>query len=61
VLFQEAATHPLCKKFQLKDFLLSEITRLPKYPLLIDKLLKYTQRKLLRDGIVANVSRSINQ
>ena len=42
---QDAGAHPLCSKHQLKDLLLCEISRLSKYPLLIDYLLKHTQRK----------------
>jgi len=41
---QDAASHWLCGKQQLKDLLLCEISRLTKYPLLIDNLLKHTQR-----------------
>jgi len=46
VCHQEAGTNPLCEKLQLKDLLPFEISRLAKYPLLIDRLIKYTQRKL---------------
>ena len=45
VYHQEAATNPLCDKLQLKDLLMFEVSRLVKYPLLIDSLLKHTQRK----------------
>lgn len=40
---QEAASHPLCRRLELKDLIPTEMQRLTKYPLLIENLLKYTQ------------------
>ncbi|XP_041372908.1 rho guanine nucleotide exchange factor 11-like isoform X4 [Gigantopelta aegis] len=39
----EAAMNPLCRRFELKDLIPTQMQRLTKYPLLIDQLLKYTQ------------------
>ena len=39
------ASNPLCRRLELKDFLPTAMQRLTKYPLLIDNLLKYTQRE----------------
>ena len=47
MLLQEAASHPLCRRLELKDLIPTAMQRLTKYPLLIESLLKYTQCKLL--------------
>jgi Rho guanine nucleotide exchange factor 12 len=39
---QNAALDPLCKKQELKDFVLKIMVRLTKYPLLVDSLIKCT-------------------
>lgn len=44
VLFvQECEASPHCRRLQLKDLLVSEMQRLTKYPLLLDKIVKYTE------------------
>lgn len=39
---QEAASHRLCRRLQLKDIIPVEMQRLTKYPLLLDNIAKYT-------------------
>ncbi|CAM9760238.1 unnamed protein product [Lampetra fluviatilis] len=42
-LMMEAESKPKCRRLQLKDFMLTEMQRLTKYPLLLQNILKYTQ------------------
>lgn len=42
-LAQECEASPQCRRLQLKDLLVSEMLRLTKYPLLLDKIIKYTE------------------
>jgi len=39
---QAAAKDPLCKRFQLKDFLPQVMSRLAKYPLIVASIIKCT-------------------
>ncbi|KAM4714008.1 rho guanine nucleotide exchange factor 11 [Anableps anableps] len=39
----ECEASPQCRRLQLKDLLVSEMQRLTKYPLLLDKIIKYTE------------------
>ncbi|XP_043952793.1 rho guanine nucleotide exchange factor 11 isoform X7 [Gambusia affinis] len=41
-IIQECEASPQCRRLQLKDLLVSEMLRLTKYPLLLDKIIKYT-------------------
>ncbi|KAJ8007580.1 hypothetical protein DPEC_G00095510 [Dallia pectoralis] len=41
-IIQECEASPHCRRLQLKDLLVSEMQRLTKYPLLLDKILKHT-------------------
>uniref|UniRef100_UPI00358E482C rho guanine nucleotide exchange factor 11-like n=1 Tax=Myxine glutinosa TaxID=7769 RepID=UPI00358E482C len=41
-LMAEAECSPKCRRLQFKDFLLTEMQRLTKYPLLLQNMLKYT-------------------
>lgn len=40
---QECEASPHCRRLQLKDLLVSEMQRLTKYPLLLDKIIKHTE------------------
>ncbi|XP_027893651.1 rho guanine nucleotide exchange factor 11 isoform X10 [Xiphophorus couchianus] len=42
-IIQECEASPQCRRLQLKDLLVSEMLRLTKYPLLLDKIIKYTE------------------
>ncbi|CAI5686237.1 unnamed protein product [Oreochromis niloticus] len=42
-IIQECEASPHCRRLQLKDLLVSEMQRLTKYPLLLDKIIKYTE------------------
>ncbi|XP_047241513.1 rho guanine nucleotide exchange factor 11 isoform X2 [Girardinichthys multiradiatus] len=42
-IIQECEASPQCRRLQLKDLLVSEMQRLTKYPLLLDKIIKYTE------------------
>uniref|UniRef100_A0A3P9D0D9 Rho guanine nucleotide exchange factor 11 n=1 Tax=Maylandia zebra TaxID=106582 RepID=A0A3P9D0D9_9CICH len=42
-IIQECEASPHCRRLQLKDLLVSEMQRLTKYPLLLDKIVKYTE------------------
>lgn len=42
-LTQECEASPQCRRLQLKDLLVSEMQRLTKYPLLLDKIIKHTE------------------
>ncbi|KAL0970105.1 hypothetical protein UPYG_G00237190 [Umbra pygmaea] len=41
-IIQECEASPHCRRLQLKDLLVSEMQRLTKYPLLLDKIIKHT-------------------
>uniref|UniRef100_A0A8C4PW49 Rho guanine nucleotide exchange factor 11 n=1 Tax=Eptatretus burgeri TaxID=7764 RepID=A0A8C4PW49_EPTBU len=41
-LMAEAESSPKCRRLQFKDFMLTEMQRLTKYPLLLQNMLKYT-------------------
>lgn len=41
--FQEAESHPQCRRLQLRDLIISEMQRLTKYPLLLESVLKHTE------------------
>ncbi|KAJ8268711.1 hypothetical protein COCON_G00113180 [Conger conger] len=43
-IIQECEASPHCRRLQLKDLLVSEMQRLTKYPLLLDNILKHTDR-----------------
>ena len=54
-MFQDAEANSLCRRLPLQAIITTGMQRLTKYPLLIENLLKYTQRKsilLLRDDTV---------
>lgn len=40
---QECEASPHCRRLQLKDLLVSEMHRITKYPLLLDKIIKHTE------------------
>uniref|UniRef100_A0A3Q2G3R2 Rho guanine nucleotide exchange factor 11 n=1 Tax=Cyprinodon variegatus TaxID=28743 RepID=A0A3Q2G3R2_CYPVA len=42
-IIQECEASPQCRRLQLKDLLVSEMQRLTKYPLLLDKIIKHTE------------------
>ncbi|XP_038148571.1 rho guanine nucleotide exchange factor 11 isoform X3 [Cyprinodon tularosa] len=42
-IIQECEASPQCRRLQLKDLLVSEMQRLTKYPLLLDKIIKHTK------------------
>lgn len=42
---QECEASPHCRRLQLKDLLVSEMHRITKYPLLLDKIIKHTEGK----------------
>ncbi|XP_076800069.1 rho guanine nucleotide exchange factor 11-like isoform X7 [Clavelina lepadiformis] len=42
---QEAQRYPICRKLHLKDFIPMEFQRLTKYPLLLENLIKNTNKK----------------
>ncbi|KAL6118413.1 arhgef11 [Pungitius sinensis] len=42
-IIQECEASPHCRRLQLKDLLVSEMQRLTKYPLLLDKIIKHTE------------------
>lgn len=42
---KELNSNSLCRRLELKDLLPTIMQRLTKYPLLIENLLKYSQRK----------------
>uniref|UniRef100_H3C072 Rho guanine nucleotide exchange factor (GEF) 11 n=1 Tax=Tetraodon nigroviridis TaxID=99883 RepID=H3C072_TETNG len=42
-IIQECEASPLCRRLQLKDLLVSEMHRITKYPLLLDKIMKHTE------------------
>ncbi|KAL4618283.1 rho guanine nucleotide exchange factor 11 isoform X2 [Arapaima gigas] len=42
-IIQECETSPYCRRLQLKDLLVSEMQRVTKYPLLLEKIIKYTE------------------
>ena len=42
IYLKECSSSPLCRRFDLKDLIPTEMQRLTKYPLLIESLLKYT-------------------
>ncbi|XP_027143610.1 rho guanine nucleotide exchange factor 11 isoform X3 [Larimichthys crocea] len=42
-IIQECEASPHCRRLQLKDLLVSEMQRLTKYPLLLDKIMKHTE------------------
>lgn len=46
-LVQECEASPHCRRLQLKDLLVSEMHRITKYPLLLDKIIKYTEGEKL--------------
>jgi hypothetical protein len=46
-ILQELNSNALCRRLELKDLLPTIMQRLTKYPLLIENLLKYSQRKQL--------------
>uniref|UniRef100_A0A8C9RU56 Rho guanine nucleotide exchange factor 11 n=1 Tax=Scleropages formosus TaxID=113540 RepID=A0A8C9RU56_SCLFO len=41
-IIQECEASPYCRRLQLKDLLVSEMQRLTKYPLLLEKIIKHT-------------------
>ncbi|XP_056884262.1 rho guanine nucleotide exchange factor 11 isoform X5 [Takifugu flavidus] len=42
-IIQECEASPHCRRLQLKDLLVSEMHRITKYPLLLDKIIKHTE------------------
>ncbi|CAM9164959.1 unnamed protein product, partial [Lampetra fluviatilis] len=53
---QDAESNPHCRRLQLKDFLPCEMQRLTKYPLLLDKIAKYTADSSPEHGKVQQAS-----
>lgn len=50
-LAQECEASPHCRRMQLKDLLVSEMQRITKYPLLLDKIIKHTEGQNLGNNI----------
>ncbi|XP_044077360.1 rho guanine nucleotide exchange factor 12-like isoform X2 [Siniperca chuatsi] len=51
LFMQEAESNRLCRRLQLKDFIPVEMQRVTKYPLLLDKIAKYTEDGEERDKV----------
>lgn len=54
-LVQECEASPHCRRLQLKDLLVSEMHRITKYPLLLDKIIKHTEGEKPRNTVISGV------
>lgn len=60
LLAQECEASPHCRRLQLKDLLVSEMHRITKYPLLLDKIIKHTEGENLGNDFQIMLSKRSN-
>lgn len=60
LLAQECEASPHCRRLQLKDLLVSEMHRITKYPLLLDKIIKHTEGENLGNNFQMMLSKRAN-
>lgn len=60
LLAQECEASPHCRRLQLKDLLVSEMHRITKYPLLLDKIIKHTEGESLGNNVQMMLSKRRN-